>query len=119
MQVLFLIQIYTMKRILFVAFVFASQLVFAQANIEPHLKNIQQLTYGGDNAEAYFSFNGKNLSFQSNNANWGLKCDQIFNMNLRLKIPAICLQWSLLAKAEQPVLFLCQTTEKFYMLLRI
>ncbi len=73
-----------MKRILFVAFVFASQLVFAQANIEPHLKNIQQLTYGGDNAEAYFSFNGKNLSFQSNNANWGVKCDQIFNMKIKL-----------------------------------
>ena len=84
LQVLFLIQSYKMKRILFLAFAFTSQLVFAQANIEPHLKNIQQLTYGGDNAEAYFSFDGKNLSFQSNNAKWGLKCDQIFNMKIKL-----------------------------------
>ncbi len=47
---------------------------------EPHLKNIRQLTFGGDNAEAYFSFDGKHLSFQSNNAAWGLECDQIFTM---------------------------------------
>ena len=50
---------------------------------ESHLKNIQQLTFGGDNAEAYFSFNGKYLSFQSNNPKWGLKCDQIFTMNIK------------------------------------
>lgn len=49
---------------------------------EKHLKNIQQLTYGGDNAEAYFSFDSKNLSFQSNNPAWGLKCDQIFNLTI-------------------------------------
>jgi TolB protein len=49
---------------------------------ESHLKNLKQLTYGGDNAEAYFSFDGKNLSFQSSNKAWGLQCDQIFNMNI-------------------------------------
>ena len=49
---------------------------------EKHLKNIKQLTWGGDNAEAYFSFNGKNLSFQSNYKAWGLACDQIFNMDI-------------------------------------
>jgi TolB protein len=53
--------------------------VFSQ---EKHLKNIKQLTYGGDNAEAYFSPNGKFVSFQSNNKKWGLKCDQIFAMDL-------------------------------------
>jgi Tol biopolymer transport system component len=47
---------------------------------EKHLKNIQQLTFGGDNAEAYWSFDNKNLVFQSNNPAWGLKCDQIFTM---------------------------------------
>ena len=26
---------------------------------ETHLKNIQQLTFGGDNAEAYWSYDGK------------------------------------------------------------
>jgi TolB protein len=50
---------------------------------ESHLKNIQQLTFGGDNAEAYFSFDGKFLSFQTNNKAWGLKCDQIYAMNIQ------------------------------------
>jgi Tol biopolymer transport system component len=54
----------------------------ASAQEEKHLKNIQQLTYGGDNAEAYFSFNGKSLAFQSNNKAWGLGCDQIFSLNI-------------------------------------
>ncbi len=49
---------------------------------EPHLTNIYQLTFGGDNAEAYFSPDGKYLSFQSNNPYWGLKCDQIFVLNI-------------------------------------
>jgi Tol biopolymer transport system component len=50
---------------------------------ESHLSNITQLSFGGDNAEAYFSFNGQYLSFQSNNSKWGLKCDQIFSMNIK------------------------------------
>lgn len=45
---------------------------------EKHLKNLRQLTFGGDNAEAYWSFDNKMLTFQSNNPAWGLKCDQIF-----------------------------------------
>lgn len=45
---------------------------------EKHLKNLRQLTFGGDNAEAYWSFDGKSLTFQSNNPAWGLECDQIF-----------------------------------------
>lgn len=60
--------------------VFFSLKTFAQE--EKHLSNIQQLTYGGDNAEAYFSFNGKSLSFQSNNKAWGLNCDQIFALDI-------------------------------------
>src|SRR5210317_456959 len=48
---------------------------------EKHLKNIRQLTFGGDNAEAYWSTDGKSLVFQSNNAKWGLECDQIFTMS--------------------------------------
>ena len=49
---------------------------------EKHLKNLRQLTHGGDNAEAYFSYDGKNASFQSNNPKWELKCDQIFNLDI-------------------------------------
>ena len=52
------------------------------SDAEPHLKNMKQLTFGGDNAEAYFSFDGKKLSFQSNNPLWNLKCDQIFNLDI-------------------------------------
>lgn len=68
-----------MKTIFSVYLLFCIPLVFAQ---ETHLKNLKQLTYGGDNAEAYFSFDGRNLAFQSNNKAWGLECDQIFNMNI-------------------------------------
>jgi Tol biopolymer transport system component len=45
---------------------------------ETHFKNIQQLTFGGDNAEAYFSADGKYLVFQRTNPKDGLLCDQIF-----------------------------------------
>jgi len=69
-----------MKNTILLLLVLLAVTVSAQ---EKHLKNIKQLTYGGDNAEAYFSFDGKNLSFQSNNPAWGLKCDQIFNLNIR------------------------------------
>jgi Tol biopolymer transport system component len=48
---------------------------------EKHLANIKQLTFGADNAEAYFSFDNTKLVFQSNNGAWGLKCDQIFYFN--------------------------------------
>lgn len=68
-----------MKNSIFAILLFVSLAVSAQ---EKHLKNIHQLTYGGDNAEAYFSFDSKNLTFQCNNHAWGLKCDQIFNLDI-------------------------------------
>lgn len=45
---------------------------------ERYLKNIRQLTFGGDNAEAYWSFGGDMLTFQSTSEKWGTQCDQIF-----------------------------------------
>ncbi len=45
---------------------------------ETHFANIQQLTFGGDNAEAYFSFDGKWLIFQKTNPKKGIACDQIW-----------------------------------------
>ena len=65
--------------------VIASSLLFccnSNAQTEKHLKNIHQLTYGADNAEAYFSYDDKCLSFQSNNNKWGASCDQIFSMRI-------------------------------------
>jgi Tol biopolymer transport system component len=45
---------------------------------ETHLKNVQQLTFGGDNAEAYFSFDGKWIIFQRTNPKEGIMCDEMF-----------------------------------------
>jgi len=45
---------------------------------EHHFKNIQQLTFGGDNAEAYFSADSKYIIFQRTNPKEGLTCDQEF-----------------------------------------
>jgi len=45
---------------------------------ESHLRNIRQLTFGGDNAEAYWSFDGKKLVFQRTSIKDGIPCDQIF-----------------------------------------
>ena len=47
---------------------------------ERHLANIRQLTFGGENAEAYFSFDGSRIIFQSTRE--GVPCDQIFLMDL-------------------------------------
>ena len=46
---------------------------------ERHLKNIHQLTFGGQNAEAYFSADGTKLIFQSTRDTFA--CDQIFAMS--------------------------------------
>jgi TolB protein len=50
---------------------------------EVHLRNIRQLTFGGNNAEAYFSFDDQKLIFQSD---WSAinpqGCDQQFVMSV-------------------------------------
>lgn len=68
-----------MHQYLAIALCCLAQLSFSQ---EKHLKNLKQLTHGGDNAEAYFSPDGKYASFQSNNKAWGLQCDQIFALDI-------------------------------------
>ncbi len=49
---------------------------------EAHLRNVRQLTFGGNNAEAYWSFDSKQLIFQSD---WdrinSQGCDQQYVMN--------------------------------------
>jgi TolB protein len=54
-----------------------------RAQLEPrevHLSNLRQLTFGGENAEAYWSADGKQLILQSTRD--GLECDQIFVMDV-------------------------------------
>ena len=45
-----------------------------------HLTHLRQLTFGGSNAEAYFSWDGRTVIFQSTRQ--GHACDQIFVMNV-------------------------------------
>jgi TolB protein len=45
---------------------------------ETRLRNVRQLTFGGENAEAYFSPDGTKLIFQSTRD--GFECDQIYEM---------------------------------------
>jgi len=52
----------------------------AQPRSERHLRNIKQLTHGGENAEAYFSPDGTHLIFQSTRD--GYPCDQIYTMKI-------------------------------------
>jgi TolB protein len=52
-----------------------------QAQAEPRLANLRQLTNGGENAEAYFSADGKQLIFQTTRPP-EIPCDQIYSMNL-------------------------------------
>jgi Tol biopolymer transport system component len=54
-------------------------LIFPEEN---HFKSIRQITFGGDNAEAYWSFDDKQIVFQSNNKNWNVSCDQMFLMDI-------------------------------------
>jgi Tol biopolymer transport system component len=69
------------KIILLLLVLFSIDFVIAQ-NQEKHLQNMRQLTFGGDNAEAYFNGEGNQLIFQSNNPAWGLECDHIFLMDI-------------------------------------
>ncbi len=47
---------------------------------EVHFKNVKQLTHGGQNAEAYFSTDGKRLTFQGVRDNY--PCDQQYVINV-------------------------------------
>ena len=66
-----------MKRIV-LAFIILTSLSLAQR--ERHFTNLQQITFGGSNAEAYFSGDGTHLIFQATGGD--LKCDQIYTMKI-------------------------------------
>ena len=50
----------------------------AEVVTEKHLRNVRQLSFGGENAEAYFNGDGTQLIFQSKRE--GRNCDQIYTM---------------------------------------
>ena len=61
---------------------------------EVHLKNLKRLTFGGDNAEAYWSFDDSKLVFQATNKDWHTECDQIYitdwkNDDLKKNMPIL------------------------------
>jgi Tol biopolymer transport system component len=43
---------------------------------ETHLRNLRQLTFGGQNAEGYWSADGKSIVYQGMNESEGVMCDQ-------------------------------------------
>ena len=49
---------------------------------EAHLANVRQLSFGGENAEAYWSFDNTRLTFQHTNKKQAVPCDQIFILNV-------------------------------------
>eukprot|EP01111_Echinosteliopsis_oligospora_P013192 TRINITY_DN4668_c0_g1_i1.p1 TRINITY_DN4668_c0_g1~~TRINITY_DN4668_c0_g1_i1.p1 ORF type:complete len:324 (+),score=77.47 TRINITY_DN4668_c0_g1_i1:53-1024(+) len=58
--------------------------IYLEDGESTHLKDIKQITNGGTNAEAYFSFDNKRLSFQAITGPLGEThpCDQIYSMNI-------------------------------------
>lgn len=69
-------------RTAFAAFLVTCGLLSAQ---ETNLANTRKLTFGGDNAEAYFSPDGKKLTLQVTNPQIGAHCDQIYLLDLSRK----------------------------------
>ena len=49
---------------------------------EVHFRNVRQLTFGANNAEAYWGFEDTKLIFQSDNPKWDANCDQIYFMEV-------------------------------------
>lgn len=70
------------KSFLKAAFLSIAAFGFSQ---ETNLRNIKKLTFGGDNAEAYFSPDGKKLTMQVTNPAIGANCDQIYLLDLSKK----------------------------------
>jgi Tol biopolymer transport system component len=54
--------------------------VVLQPSDDRHMSNLTQLTFDGDNGEAYFSFDSRQLIYQSNRG--GYQCDKIWTMNI-------------------------------------
>jgi len=57
----------------------ADSLLYAD---EKHFKNVKQLTFSGDNAEAYWSYDDKHIIFQRKNEAENIDCDRMFIGNI-------------------------------------
>ncbi len=70
---------------------------------EKHFKNVRQLTFGGDNAEAYFGWDNQHFVYQRTEPKEGLPCDQIFYGTLHsAKGGKFLASWYQPAKAALP-----------------
>lgn len=76
-----------MKKVstIFTLFLFLCAYTYGQS---PNLKNLRQLTFGGDNAEAYFSPDGSQLTMQVADPAHDVPCDQIYTLDLSIKNPS-------------------------------
>ncbi len=54
--------------------------VTLQPSNDRHMSKLAQLTFDGDNGEAYFSFDGRQLIYQSSRG--GVRCDKIWTMDI-------------------------------------
>jgi Tol biopolymer transport system component len=61
-------------------FIMLTLLLVSGCTKEHHLKNVTQLTFEGDNGEAYFSWDNSSIIWQSNRG--GYACDKIWIMNV-------------------------------------
>ena len=78
--------LYLFKQILIVILFICVSLVEAQDSElkypqEKYFKNIKQITFSGENAEAYWSFDDSKLIFQSTNEKWGKVTKYIIDSN--------------------------------------
>jgi TolB protein len=60
----------------------AHSVVVAPESGEVHLRNVRQLTFGGQNAEAYFAASGRLLIFQRQGGGPAEQCDQMYVMRV-------------------------------------
>lgn len=72
---------------LFIAFSLSLLVGFTASSQNRNMKNVRQLTYGGDNAEAYFSPDGRYLTMQVTDPDRGVPCDQIYMLDLTRELP--------------------------------
>jgi hypothetical protein len=60
---------------------------------EKHLANVQQLTFGGDNAEAYFSYDGKWIIFQRTSVKSGVPAIRCLLENCQSPAKNLNIKW--------------------------